>query len=51
MTAAEITLLLEMELAEAYELHDKHKGKDAQQACYYMLKATILLELLEQIKN
>ena len=50
-TAKEIIDYLEAELAEAYELHDQYKGKDAAQAFAYMLKATTLLQLLEEIKS
>jgi hypothetical protein len=50
-TTEEIIEYLEMELAEAYELHDQAKGKDASQAFAYLLKATTILQLLEEIKN
>ena len=50
-TAEEIIALLESELAEAYELHDAAKGKDAQEALFYILKATIITHLLEEIKQ
>lgn len=50
-TAQEIISLLEAELAEAYELHDKAKGKDAQESLLYMIKATVILHLLEEIKG
>ena len=48
-TAEEIVSYLEGELKEAHELHDEAKGKDAQQAFFYLLKATILTNLLEEI--
>lgn len=51
MNAQEIISLLEAELAEAYELHDEAKGKDAQAALFYMIKATVILHLLEEIKG
>ena len=38
-TAEEIITYLEAELAEAHELHDQAKGKDAQEALFYILKA------------
>ena len=41
---------MEAELAEAYELHDQAKGNDAQEALFYLLKATTILQLLEEIK-
>ena len=50
-TAGEIIDLLALELAEAYELHDAAKGKDAQEAMFYMIKATIITQLLEEIKE
>ena len=50
-TAEEIIAYLEMELAEAYEMHDAAKGKDAAQAFAYLLKATTILQLLEEIKE
>ena len=50
-TAAEIITILEQELAEAYELHDQAKGKDAQEAFFYLLKATTIKHLLDEIKT
>lgn len=50
-TSAEIIEYLEAELAEAYEMHDQAKGKDAAQAFAYLLKATTILHLLEEIKQ
>ncbi len=50
MTAEAIIAYLEAELAEAYELHDQAKGKDAQEAFFYLLKATTITHLLEEIK-
>jgi hypothetical protein len=50
-TAEEIIALLEAELSEAYELHDQAKGKDAQEALFYILKATTITHLLEEIKE
>ena len=50
-TAEEIIRYLEMELAEAYELHDHFKGKDATQAFAYMMKATTITHILEEIKE
>ena len=47
----EIIALLEAELAEAYELHDEAKGKDAAQAFAFLMKATVILQLLEEIKG
>lgn len=50
-TAEEIIAYLEMELAEAYEMHDQANGKDAARAFAYLLKATTLEHLLDEIKN
>ena len=50
-TAEEIIAMLETELAEAYELHDQAKGKDAAQALAFILKATTIEQLLDEIKN
>lgn len=50
-TAEEIIAFLEIELAEAYEMHDEAKGKDAAQAFAFLLKATTLEQLLDEIKN
>lgn len=50
-TAEEIIVYMETELAETYELHDQAKGKDAQKALFYLLKATTIMHLLEEIKN
>ena len=49
-TAEEIIAYLEAELAEAYELYDQAKGKDAQEALCQIMKATTILHLLEEIK-
>ena len=49
-TPEEIIALLDAELAEAYDLHDQAKGKDAQEALFYILKATTITHLLEEIK-
>ena len=50
-TVEEIISYMEAELAEAYELHDQAKGKDAQEALFYILKATTITHLLEEIKE
>ena len=49
-TAEEIIVYLEMELAEAYEMHDQAKGKDAAQAFAFLVKATTIEQLLDAIK-
>lgn len=50
-TAEEIIAYLESELAEACDLHDMAKGKDAQEALFYILKASFITHLLEEIKE
>ena len=50
-TVAEVIVFMEMELAEAYELHDQFRGKDAQQAMFYIFKAQIITHMLEEIKE
>lgn len=50
-TAEEIVAYLEAELAEAYELYDQAKGKNAKEALFYNLKAMFITHLLEEIKN
>lgn len=49
-TATEILAYLEAELAEAYELHDQANGKDAQKALFYMIKASIITHIIDEIK-
>jgi hypothetical protein len=50
-TAEQIIAYLEMELAEAYEMHDQAKGKDAAQAFAFLVKATTIEQLLDEIKE
>lgn len=50
-TVEEIIAYMEAELEEAYELHDQAKGKDAQESLFYILKATFITHLLEEIKE
>ena len=50
-TAEEIIAFLEIELAEAYEMHDEAKGKSAAQAFAFLLKATTIEQLLDEIKQ
>ena len=49
-TAEEIIRYLEMELAEAYEMHDQAKGKDAAKAFAFLVKATTIENLLDNIR-
>lgn len=50
-TAAEIIAFLELELVEAYHMYDLSKGKDAQKAMFYLVKATTITHILEEIKE
>lgn len=50
-TVEEIIAFLEMELAEAYEMHDAARGKDAAQAFAFLVKATTIEQLLDEIKQ
>lgn len=50
-TVEEVITYMETELAEAYELHEQAKDKDAQEALFYILKATFISDILEEIKN
>ena len=50
-TVEEIISYLEMELAEAYELHDQAKWTDRQEALFYFQKAMFITHLLEEIKE
>ena len=50
-TAEQIIAYLKAELAEAYEMHDKARGKDAAQALAYIIKATTIQHLLENIEE
>jgi hypothetical protein len=50
-TVQEIINYLEKELAEAFEMHDQTKGKDKQQATFYLLKAMFISNLLEEIEE
>ena len=50
-SADEIIAYLEMELAEAYEMHDAARGKDAARAFAFLVKATTIEQLLDELKN
>lgn len=50
-TVEEIIAYMEAELAEAFELHDQAKGKDAQEALLQIIRATTITHLLEEIKE
>lgn len=48
-TAEQIISYIEAEIAEAHELHDQARGKDAAQAFACLMKITTLTQLLEDI--
>lgn len=48
-TTEEIIEYMMVELAEASDLHYQAKGEDAQEALFYIIKATIIQEMLEDI--
>lgn len=50
-TIEEVIAHLELELADAYEMHDVAKGKDAQQALVAIIKASLITHLMEEIKG
>lgn len=50
-TVEEIVAYLEMELAEAQELHEAARGKNAQEALYQIIRATTITHILEEIKQ
>lgn len=50
-TAEEIIALLEAELAEAYELHEQARGKDAQEVLHQIIRASVITHILEEIKE
>ena len=47
-TIEEVIAYLQMELAEANEMHDQAQG---QERIYHLLKARFIAELLEEIKR
>ena len=49
-TAEDVIAYLQAELAEAYELHDQAKGRDAQEALFHMIRATVIMHILEEIE-
>lgn len=49
-TAEEIIDYLEAEVAEALESNKQSEGKNAQEAFFYLLKATTIEHILENIK-
>lgn len=50
-TAEQIIAYMEAELAEVYEQYDAIKGKDVRAAQYHMTKISVILNLLEEIKE
>lgn len=50
-TVGQIITYLEMELTDAYEMHEEYRGKDPQQALAYLIRATTILNILEAIRE
>lgn len=50
-TVGQVITYLEMELTDAYEMHEENRGKDKQQALIHLIRATTILQLLETIKG
>lgn len=50
-SAEEIITYLELAMAEAFELHDQAKGKDAETAYFQLIVAMTIQHLLDEIKN
>ncbi len=47
----EIINYLKSELTEAHELHDQARGKDAQEALFQIIRATVITHILEDLKS
>ena len=50
-TKADIVAYLEMELAEAHEIYDEVKGKDAYQANACLVKIITIEQILDALKQ
>lgn len=50
-TDEEIVAYLKAQLAEASEMHKQAKGKNAQEALFYLIKADTITHLLEEIEK
>lgn len=50
-TVEEVIAYLEMELSDAYFMHDEMKKADTQRALAYLIKATTIEQLLDAIKK
>ena len=50
-TKADIVAYLETELAEAYEIYDEVKGKDAYQANASLVKIITIEQILDTLKQ
>ena len=50
-TVGQVITYLEMELTDAYEMHEENRGKDKQQALIHLIRATTILQLLEAIRE
>lgn len=51
MTAEEIIAYLQEEMADAYELYDTYKGKNAAEAFGQLVRASTIEQLLDAITN
>ena len=50
-TVGQVITYLEMELTDAYEMHEEMRGRDPQQALIHLVRATTILNILEAIKE
>lgn len=50
-TVGQVITYLEMELVDAYEMHEEARGKDPQLSLANLIKATVILNILEAIKK
>lgn len=50
-TVGQIITYLEMELTDAYEMHEEARLHDKQQALLHLIRATTILEILEAIRE
>ena len=50
-TVGQVITYLEMELTDAYEMHEEARLIDKQQALIHLIRATTILEILEAIKE
>lgn len=50
-TVEEIIAYLETELKEAYEMHEKARGKDSREALFHIIRTLTIETVLEEIKE